>query len=69
MDMSKGKAPPPGGKPDYNPDQPARDRLGDEAPTVNEHEPARNRTAPAVSVITTVVVVLVLAALYFLFRG
>ncbi|MEX2540312.1 MAG: hypothetical protein WD314_00830 [Trueperaceae bacterium] len=68
--MAKGKAPPPhDSKPDYNPEAPARERLGDETPEVNEFQPPRNRSAPAVSVIVTVIAVLVLAALYFIFRG
>lgn len=68
--MAKEKSPPPRrDSPDYNPEPPARERLGDDKPQVNEYEPPRNRNAPAMSVIITVVVVLLLAVLYFLFRG
>lgn len=68
--MAKGKAPPrKGDRPDYNPEPPAREKLGDQNPGVDEYQPERNRNAPAVTVIVTVVAVLVLAALYFLLRG
>jgi hypothetical protein len=68
--MAKGKPPPPHeSKPDYNPEPPARERLGDKVPEIREHNAPRNRTAPSVSVLITVIVVLVLAVLYFLFRG
>jgi hypothetical protein len=68
--MAKGKAPPPHeSKPDYNPEPPARERLGDDVPEVREYEPPRGRNAPSVAVTVTVIVVLVLAVLYFLFRG
>jgi hypothetical protein len=68
--MAKGKPPRPHrSRPDYNPEPTARERMSEDAPEVREYEPPRNRTAPAVSVIITVVAVAVLALLYFLFRG
>ena len=68
--MAKEKPPPPhSANPDYDPEPPARERLGDDNPKVNEYDPPRNRNASSVAVITTVVVVLLLAVLYFLLRG
>ena len=68
--MPEEKAPPPHrDNPDYNPEPPPRDRLGDDNPKVNEYDPPRNRNASSVAVITTVIVVLLLAIAYFMFRG
>ncbi|MEX2535712.1 MAG: hypothetical protein WD273_08940 [Trueperaceae bacterium] len=68
--MAKQKPPPPQhDQPDYNPEPPARERLGDDNPQVNEYNPPRNRNVPGVAIVVTVIVVLVLAVLYFLARG
>lgn len=68
--MPDEKAPPPhDDKPDYNPEPPARERLGDDNPKIDEYDPPRNRNASSVAVITTVIVVLLLAVAYFMFRG
>jgi hypothetical protein len=67
--MPKGKPPPPHrDHPDYDPEPPGREFMGDDNPEVREYEPSRQRNAPTVSVVVTVVVVAVLGLLYFLFR-
>ncbi|HEX7003378.1 MAG TPA: hypothetical protein VF168_04245 [Trueperaceae bacterium] len=68
--MPREKPPPPRrDHPDYDPEPPPRDQLGDDNPKVNEYDPPRNRNASSVAVFTTVIVVLVLAVAYFLLRG
>lgn len=68
--MAKEKAPPPhSDHPDYNPDAPTREELGDPLPQVDQYEPERNRSAPSVAVLVTVVLVVLLAVVYFLARG
>ena len=66
--MPDEKTPIPGDEPDYNPEPPARELMGDDNPKVNEFEPERNRNVSSIAIRTTVIVVLVLAVLYFLFR-
>lgn len=60
---------PSGDEPDYNPEPPPRDRLGDDNPKVDEYDPPRNRNISGVAVIATVIVVLLLGIAYFMFRG
>lgn len=67
--MARGKKPPRNDKPDYNPEPPPRDEMGEQSQQVNGYEPPRNRNSVGVTVIVTVVVMLILAVLYFLFRG
>lgn len=68
--MPKGKPPPPHhDNPDYNPEPPARERLGDDNPEVNEYEPERNRNVSGMSIIATVIVMILLGIAYFMFRG